>query len=190
MTTRQRAAGVRLKRGFTLLELMIVVAIIGILAAVAIPAFMKYIARTKTVEATLNLRKLFDSNVGYFAMERAARTGFPPLPKMFPCNAGSASTITPPLGTCCGGAGGKCAPNPTYWQTAMWNDLHFSVDDPFLFSYNCLSAGTDSSASFTIAAHGDMNCDSDYSTFERVGIVDGASSVSGGAGLYVHNDVE
>ncbi len=49
----------QLERGFTLIELMIVVAIIGILSAIAIPNFNKFQAKSKQSEAKLNLKSIF-----------------------------------------------------------------------------------------------------------------------------------
>jgi len=53
------------RRGFTLIELMIVVAIIGILAAIAIPSFASFQAKTKQSEAKLNLKALFVAKKAY-----------------------------------------------------------------------------------------------------------------------------
>jgi type IV pilus assembly protein PilA len=54
------------KRGFTLIELMIVVAIIGILAAIAIPNFIRFQARSKQGEAKSNLKSLFTAERSYY----------------------------------------------------------------------------------------------------------------------------
>jgi type IV pilus assembly protein PilA len=57
----------RRQEGFTLVELMVVVAIIGLLSAVAIPNFQKYQARSKTSEAKLQLAAIYTAEQSFYS---------------------------------------------------------------------------------------------------------------------------
>jgi type IV pilus assembly protein PilE len=91
--------------GFTLLELMIVIVVIAILSAIALPSYTNYIVRGKITEATSSLSELRLRAEKYFADNRtyqnagATDVGFNETVQgaryfTYDCNSGSAMTFT------------------------------------------------------------------------------------------------
>lgn len=179
---------------------MIVVSIIGILAAIAIPSFMKNAKKAKTTEATINIKKLSDGAAAYYHGEKNAAGSAIPIAKQFPDT--PVVPTAPALGACCPS---KCAPNPLLWKDPSWQALTFGMDDPSYYSYSythknqsigsgatiaVLADGTTPNEYYFASANGDLNCDGVYSTFEMLGAIMGDGSVTTGAGTYADKELE
>lgn len=186
----------------------ILAAIVGMSAAVAIPAFTKYMRRSKTSEARVQLAKMFDATSAYFNEEHVdpgAATDGPP--HRCPNNGKlvGESGITPPLSVDCNkGPGGRCVPadgggtGAGYYDISVWTDndvwngLNFQMEQGHYFHYNfkwANAADGFGECQFTTQAFGDLDGDGVFSTYERTGAAD-MHGVNAAAGLYIDQETE
>ena len=190
--------------GFTLIELMIVVAIIGILAAVAIPAFMKYIKKAKTSEATTHVQKIYIGARSYWMDRNTAEGQIVADQPQFPTSDGTLAGPGAPRNAdlnCCamGGPNEKCTPQPDLWDLSgsggfAWRELKFSMDDPHYYAYEYTVSNVvgGQGSEFTAAAIGNLDCDANLSRFSMFGIVNSiyADGPAGSAAVSRTNELE
>jgi type IV pilus assembly protein PilA len=168
------------KRGFTLIELMIVVAILGILAAVAIPAFINYMKRAKTSEATVNVDRMYEGAVAYFE-KKHVQSGVSTVSSSN-CLPSSATKPTDvPKGV-------EEVGDPASWYAVgTWKDLDFAMSDNHIYQYAFVNNSSKECAittgSFSAVAHGDIDGDTTTSTFRREAAIE-EGEIHGSSGVY------
>jgi len=118
----------------------VMVAIIGIMAAIAIPSFIGYTRRSKTAEATSNLSELALRVESYRAEYGTYPTAAP-------------TPLAPPCAV-------KEMWNPT---DPGWAQIGFAPADPLAYSYEVEG----NPMRYVIRARGDLDCDGTTSLFER-----------------------
>jgi type IV pilus assembly protein PilA len=178
MRIQDRLNKLRNKRGFTLVELMIVVAIIGVLAALAIYGVRKYLTNAKSAEARTGLGRL--AKDAQLAFEKEKMTGGIVLlggtrdiaHELCP----NIAVMVPALLTDVSNK--KYQSSPSEWNSNGWECIKFSMNDPQYFQYQyeaTTAVPAVAGNKFTAHAHGDLDGDGTPSDFTLPGELQDAS---------------
>lgn len=173
------------KSGFTLIELMIVVAILGILAAVAVPAFLGYMRRAKTGEVTINLNNMFKLAASYYDSPRVNRS-----------ISGAAFNGCKVTNAALEPTAPGAAKQKFNGTRPAFQALGFTIADFVYYGYGLSSAspgtcnGSALSRAYTLFARGNLDADSVSSTFEVSVATDSNNQMYRGVGFYINNETE
>src|SRR5690606_24252767 len=146
-------------RGFTLVELMIVVAIIGVLAALAVYGVSRYVANAKTAEARGSVGAMAKGQMAYFNGESMAGTNLAlgdtvgTTHKLCPT---MDTTQVPGVATI---QGQKYQSTPADWDTTAFKCLNFNMVAPQYFAYGFTSSSSAPAVAddtFLAIAQGDL----------------------------------
>jgi type IV pilus assembly protein PilA len=159
-------------RAFTLVELMMVVAIIGVLASLAIYGVSQYLRHSKTAEATRSLGSIENGQRAQYVIETPANlAGAQTFYHEFCLPTSTAVPATPPPAS-------KYSSTAADWSASTWTCLKFSISDPQYYSYAIGgNSQTGTSATYTADAFGDLNGNGVLSDFE----IQGAGATTGDA---------
>ena len=167
------------KRGFTLIELMIVVVIIGILASLAIYGVQKYVASSKSAEAKTMLGRISKDMLTFYEGENQNYQvlgfgGSAAITRSL-CPAATAVPTAVP-------SRAKAMPQSNAFNTDGWSCLGTTWSNPTYYQYQVVSSQTGSftgntlvsatsGQTFTAVAKGDLDGDGTLSTFNLGGQV-------------------
>ncbi len=173
-----------------------IVSLLPILSVIAVPAFIKYMRKSKTVETIDVLDQFHKGAIDYYTTPRVGEDGL-----MAPCAFPPSGGPVPKVGSCCASQGGadtdgddRCDGDEAEWDAAFGA---FRVSHPgnHYFVYQVINNGlTGAEAVLILRATGDLDCDGDNSTFERrltgAPTTNGVCKVATGGRLFTENETE